>query len=92
MTIIKTMAHAIRFQLAPAALTGMWTEKENIAEDMKAERFARAALRSVKPSDISDGMVEAFGESFAFDETGKDEDLNEAYRRAIAAAIAKGGE
>ncbi len=47
---------------------------------------ARAALRSVRPEDISDAMVRAFVD--AFDIVGPN--LQEEYRRALAAAIAAG--
>lgn len=59
----------------------MWTRYED---------KARAALRAVKPSDISDKMLEAFGAEIYSDKSAS-ETSGDMYRRAIAAAIAAGG-
>ncbi|HAH10835.1 MAG TPA: hypothetical protein DCL48_12125 [Alphaproteobacteria bacterium] len=61
----------------------------------EAQAMARAALRAIKPSDISDGMVEAYLRAHG----GSDESVKKAlfmgvndFRRALAAAIAAGAE
>ena len=53
--------------------------------------LARAALRAIKPEDVSDTMLGAFGAEVARPGMGN-ESPAEMYRRALAAAIAAGAE
>lgn len=54
---------------------------------------ARAALRAIKPEDVSDGMVKAFAEAYAPpDVITASGPRGERTRRALAAAIAAGAE
>ncbi len=71
------------------------TLAEAYGPDVEFGDMARAALRAIKPSDISDGMVEAYLRAHG----GSDESVKKAlfmgvndFRRAIAAAIAAGAE
>lgn len=91
MSIVTTMARAI---CGPDP--DMEIDSAGNVQWMLHTDQARAALRSVKPSDISDAQLEAFREAMKlskdyFGAEGKSE-MDDRYRRAIAAAIAKGGE
>lgn len=74
MTIVERMGQALAEAYGP---------------DVEFGDQARAALRAVRPEDVSDGMVRAFQSEF---ELRDGEGWDEATRRAIAAAIAAGGD
>lgn len=87
MSIVERMCAAWR-----AASNGDYTAWDEIPEDHRVKGMEReqqrAALRSVKPEDISDEMLEAAHLIFM---RAEDPESNETLRRALAAAIAKGG-
>lgn len=100
MSIVETMARAICLDVDVLAQGGPDSRYGSITERVEASwrdytATARAALRAIKPSDISDGMVEAYLRAHG----GSDESVKKAlfmgvndFRRALAAAIAAGAE
>lgn len=90
MSIVERICLAWR-----AASDGDYVAWEDIPEDatvkIKERHQVRAALRAIKPEDVSDTMLGAFGAEVARPGMGN-ESPAEMYRRAIAAALAAGAE
>lgn len=72
--------------------TGMHVDTKDGVATAKLAYVLRAALRAIKPEDVSDGMVEAYRQAL-YAERASDRTMTAgAERRALAAAIAAGAE
>lgn len=90
MTIIETMGGAVEIDIERQYHEHKdWNDAKDVVESVDGPAIARAALRAVKPEDVTDAMVNDFYRIEAERVPGEDW-MNRA-RRAIAAAIQAGG-
>lgn len=96
MSIVETMARAICLDVDVLAQGGPDSRYGSITERVEASwrdytATARAALRAIKPEDVSDGMLDIFEERFRFHINMNAPTSRDDLRRAAAAMLNAAG-